>query len=252
VCLFWCWVVWGEVLRLLVLGTYREVTQTSMSWISTRPSASTAASSVVATRALTASLASSSSLLTWSFEAGACRCRTGLLAKKLPGVCSWCSEKGVKSSTLGAVVIVVSDMFGDSRVVLLLLDGMESVQWLRESHQQQQQFVARSPAWTWTSLTCDNHKYTYLHASLPTQQEMDKRDKRYQNRRTVDTKYYYKHPETEGYCEFSLVNQSSQLTIHPPRDLTQTPQVQFLSQQQSYVVSENISKFKRSLSTYLQ
>jgi hypothetical protein len=85
----------------------------------------------VATRALTASLASSSSLLTWSFEAGACRCRTGLPAKKLPGVCSWCSEKGVKSSTLGAVVIVVSDMFGD-RGVLLLLDGMEGLQWLRE------------------------------------------------------------------------------------------------------------------------
>jgi hypothetical protein len=54
-----------------------------------------------------------------------------LAAKKLPGVCSWCSEKGVKSSTLGAVVIVVSDMFGD-RGVLVLLDGMEGLQWLRE------------------------------------------------------------------------------------------------------------------------
>jgi hypothetical protein len=155
-------------LRLLVLGTYREVTQTSMSWISTRPSASTAASSVVATRALTASLASSSSLLTWSFEAGACRCRTGLPAKKLPGVCSWCSEKGVKSSTLGAVVIVVSDMFEIEGCCCCWM-GWKVFNGCAKSHQHQQ-FVARSPAWTWTSLTCDNHKYTYLRAALPTQQ----------------------------------------------------------------------------------
>lgn len=57
------------------------------------------------------SFASSSSLLTCSLEAGACRWRTGLPAKKLPGVCSWCSERGVKSSTVGDVVMVVSDMF---------------------------------------------------------------------------------------------------------------------------------------------
>jgi hypothetical protein len=122
--------VYLRLVVLVSLCTYREVTQTSMSWISTRPSASTAASSVVATRALTASLASSSSLLTWSFEAGAWRCRTGLPAKKLPGVCSWCSERGVKSSVVGAVVIVVSDMFGDW--VYLVVDWDGSRQWLRE------------------------------------------------------------------------------------------------------------------------
>jgi hypothetical protein len=92
------------------MRAYLDVTQTSMSWISTRPSASTAASSAVATRAFTASFASSSSLLTCSLDAGACRWRTGLPAKKLPGVCSWCSERGVKSSAVGDVVMVVSDI----------------------------------------------------------------------------------------------------------------------------------------------